>query len=76
MSHVTLTFKPSGTVTGLYTELIPLHQIGALKIHRLTEIEFNNETQRWVIKDRAGSVLFSHESREACLAWEHRQFNP
>jgi len=70
-----LTFKPSGLVVGIYTEIIPLNTIGALKINRLTEIEFNNGTQEWEAKDRIGTVLFSHPSRQACVEWEHREFN-
>ena len=34
-----LTFQPGGIVTGLYTEAIPLAEIGALSIHRLTDID-------------------------------------
>jgi hypothetical protein len=70
-----LTFQPGGIVTGLYTEAIPLHAIGALKINRLTEIEFNDSTQAWEARDRAGTVLFSNPSRQRCLDWERRRFN-
>ena len=70
-----LTFCEGGIVTGLYTEAIPLGAIGALSITRLTEIEFNDSTQQWEARDRAGKVLFSHPSRQRCLDWEHRRFN-
>jgi len=70
-----LTFQPGGIVTGLYTEAIPLAEIGALKINRLTDIEFNDSTQQWEVKDRTGTLLFSESSREQCLQWEHQQFN-
>ena len=74
MRHV-LTIRPGGIVFGLYTEAIPLEQIGALEIHRLTEIEFNNATQEWEAKDLDGNVLFTNRSRQRCLNWEHRHFN-
>ncbi len=70
-----LTFKPNGIVTGLYTETIPLSALGALKVNRLTNIEFNDSTQQWEVKDRTGTLLFSDPSREQCLQWEHRRFN-
>jgi len=70
-----LTIAPGGIVTGLYTETIPLAEIGALKISRLTDIEFNDSTQQWEVRDRAGALLFSHASREQCLRWEHEHFN-
>jgi uncharacterized protein (DUF1919 family) len=70
-----LTFKSDGMVVGIYTEAIPLGTIGALKINRLTEIEFNDSTQQWEARDRIGTVLFSNPSRQSCLDWEHREFN-
>ena len=75
MNPSVLTFQPGGTVTGLYTEAIPLAALGALHIQRLTSIEFNDSTQQWEVKDRAGTLLFAHPSREQCLTWEHRRFN-
>jgi len=76
MKGAVLTFKPSGMVFGIYTEAIPLKRLGVLKINRLTEIEFNNFTQEWEAKDMAGTVLFSHRSRQRCLEWEHEHFSP
>jgi len=70
-----LTIEPTGIVTGLYTETIPLAALGALSIQRLTTIEFHDPTQQWEVRDRAGALLFSHVSREQCLAWEHEHFN-
>ena len=70
-----LTFDASGIVTGLYPEAIPLGAIGVLKVTRLTSIEFNDSSQQWEVKDRAGEVLFSHRSRQRCLDWEQRRFN-
>ncbi len=70
-----LTVAPGGIVTGLYTETIPLAEIGALHIERLTSIEFNDDAQQWEARDPAGSLLYSDPSRAACLEWEHRHFN-
>ncbi len=75
MKAAVLTFKPTGVVVGIYTEVIPLHSIGSLKVNRLTEIEFNDSTQEWEARDRIGTVLFSNPSRQRCLDWEHREFN-
>ena len=75
MKATVLTFKPDGMVVGIYTEAIPLGAIGALKVNRLTEIEFNNSTQEWEARDRIGTVLFSNPSRRRCLDWEHQEFN-
>jgi uncharacterized protein (DUF1919 family) len=70
-----LTIEPGGIVTGLYTETIPLGELGALHIERLTTIEFNEATQQWDVKDRAGEQLFADPSRVRCLEWEHEHFN-
>ena len=70
-----LTFDHQGTVTGLYTELIELSQLGRLEITRATTIEFNPATQAWDVTDAGGAILFSDASRSRCLAWEHQYFN-
>ena len=70
-----LTFAPGGVVTGLYTETIPLGELGALHIERLTTIEFNDTTQKWEVTDQQGTRLFADQSRAVCLEWEHRHFN-
>lgn len=81
MNATILTVTPSGRVLGLYTEVIPLSELGALHIERLTTIEFNNATQEWEVKsttmaEHTCPVLFCHESRQRCLDWEQQQVNP
>lgn len=75
MNPSVLTFWPDGTVTGLYTELVPLDQIGQLEISRATTVEFNNAEQVWEIRNNKGDVIHRHTSRAVCLAWEHQQFS-
>ena len=69
----TLSFHPNGTVTGLWTELIDLHQLGEVQIERASNIEFNNATHRWDVEIK-GEVVFSDPSRDCCLEWEHDYF--
>lgn len=73
--HAILTIDHHGTVTGLYTELIELSQIGRLEITRATTIEFNPTTQQWDVKDTEGAILYTDPSRSRCLAWELDRFN-
>ncbi len=75
MTRFTLTFDPTGTGRGLYTEVIDLAAIGTLQIQRATTIEFNHATQAWEVKDNAGEIRFADPSRSVCLAWEHQHFN-
>ena len=70
MSACVLTIGPTGTGSCLYSELIDLAAIGSLEVTRATQIEFNNETQFWEVKNLKGSVLYFSRSRTACLAWE------
>jgi len=39
-------------------------------------IEFNNATQQWEVKDRKGRVRFIARSRSACLEWEQQNLQP
>jgi len=65
-----------GELSGLYTELVPLHELGRMKTRRATLVEFCEEAQEWQVrKVGSGAVLFGHESREACLEWERRTFS-
>ena len=72
MSACVLTIAPNGTGSCLYTELIDLKSIGSLQVTRATQIEFNNQTQHWEVKDNRGVILYFSRSRTACLAWEHQ----
>jgi hypothetical protein len=73
---INISFKPNGTAQCLWTEALPLHELGRLEIHRPTNIEFNNTTQHWEVKDRKGGVRFFSKYRSACLEWEHQNLQP
>jgi hypothetical protein len=74
--NINISFNTDGTAQCLWTEALPLHEIGRLKIHRATNIEFNNATQQWEVKDRKGRVRFIAKSRSACLEWEQQNLQP
>ena len=75
MNTLVLKFDPAGNGHCLFTEAIDLSLLGALEIVRASSIEFNNTAQLWEVKSVDGGLLFSHASRQACLAWEHHYFN-
>jgi len=72
MSETTLVFTPDGIGHGIYTEAIPLGEIGPLTVKRATHIEFDNTIQYWRVKDRTGFALFNSPSRQECLDWERQ----
>ena len=74
--NTVITFAPDGTARCLWTEAVPLHELGRLEIHRASNIEFNNTTQQWEVKDRKGKVRFFAKSRSACLDWEQQNLQP
>lgn len=75
MIAAVLKFDPNGNGHCLFTEAIDLSSLGALEIVRASNIEFNNTTQQWEVKNAEGELLFNHTSRQACLDWEHQYFN-
>jgi hypothetical protein len=74
--NIQISFKPDGTAQCLWTEALPLHELGRLEITRASTMEFNNATQRWEVKDRRGQMLFFSRSRSACLEWEQENLQP
>jgi len=76
MSAIAISFSPDGTAQCLWTEVLPLHELGRLEITRNSNIEFNNSSQHWEVKDRRGKVRFIAKSRATCLEWEQTNLQP
>jgi hypothetical protein len=74
--NIHISFTPEGIAQCLWTEALPLHEIGRLQVIRASNIEFNNLTQQWEVKDRRGKVRFIAKSRSACLEWENQNLQP
>ncbi len=74
--NINIQFNPNGTAHCLWTEAVPLHELGRLEITRASQIEFNNADQEWEVIDGKGRVRFIAKSRSACLEWEQRNLQP
>ena len=74
--NINISFNTDGTAQCLWTEALPLHEIGRLEITRATNLEFNNSKQHWEVKDRRGKVRFIAKSRSVCLEWEQKHLHP
>ena len=70
-----ISFDQQGEGHCLYTEAFDLSSIGPLQIARASNIEFNNQTQRWEVRNAEAQALFANPSRSVCLAWEQQYFN-
>jgi hypothetical protein len=74
--NINIAFNTDGTAQCLWTEALPLHEIGRLEVTRASNLEFNNSTQHWEVKDRRGRIRFIAKSRSACLEWEEMNLQP
>ena len=45
MAEISITIAPDGTAQCLWTEAVPLHELGRLKLQRACSIEFDNPVQ-------------------------------
>ena len=75
MNTLAISFKTDGTAQCLWTEALNLRELGKLESHRATNIEFNNTTQQWEVRDSENQLLHTNPSRDECLAWERQYFN-
>jgi len=64
--NINISFKPDGTAQCLWTEALPLHELGRLEVTRGSNIEFNNATQHWEVEDRKGRLQI-HRQIPLCL---------
>jgi len=75
-THI-ITFGSDGIARCLWTEVLPLHELGRLDIHRASTVEFDDVKKQWEVRlaSNPGVVAFSHSSREICLNWERETIN-
>ena len=76
-TDIAITFAPDGTARCLWTEAVPLHQLGRLDIQRASTVEFEPSNQQWEVRLASDpeTVAFSHPSRDTCLDWERNTIN-
>jgi hypothetical protein len=77
MNHHIINFAPNGTACCLWTEIVPLHELGRLEIQRASTVEFEEGTQSWEVRLTSNPeiVAFEDPSRETCLNWERETLN-
>jgi hypothetical protein len=68
----------AGNLHTLYTEELNLQEIGPLyNVRRASWIIFNPAAQKWAVRDATtNQIVYTHPSRNACIAWEIENFSP
>jgi hypothetical protein len=74
--NINISFTREGTAQCLWTEGLPLNELVRLQVTRASNIEFNNATQQWEVKERRGHIRFPSRLRSACLDWEQTNLQP
>lgn len=67
-------FNQNGQGRCLYSEILPLNELGSLEMARASMVEFNPTSQHWEVQVN-GEIIFSDFSRKVCLDFEHTHFN-
>ncbi|HQA60376.1 MAG TPA: hypothetical protein PK768_05080 [Tepidanaerobacteraceae bacterium] len=62
--------RPDGRIEGLYTDTVPLKDLGHLNVRRATHVEFCEKRQEWVVTLPDGTEVHHDPSREKALEWE------
>lgn len=75
MSELVLVIDPDGTVRSLYTDKIPLRELGKLTVDRASQIEFDHATQTWYVEFPDGRRLTNFASRDEAIACEVSHLN-
>jgi hypothetical protein len=75
--NAVIQFTPDGTARAVYTEELPLADLGTMTIKRASTVEFNPATQQWEVRftQDPGNVVYASPSRAACVRWEVEQLN-
>ena len=74
---IVLQFGTDGTGHAVYTEALPLAQLGQLSMKRASTVEYNEATQQWEVRlaSEPNTVAYSHSSRAECIRWEVETLN-
>ena len=79
---IKLRITPDGRIRGLWSDYIPLGDLGSVHVRRASHVEFDNRLQRWTVRPASRSerisqrVLYQCQARADALAWENKHFRP
>lgn len=66
-----------GNLHGLHTDTIDLFAVGRVtNVRKASNIEFNENIQKWEVCSLDGKVLHTNRNRDAAIDWEIINFSP
>lgn len=74
---ICIQFATDGTGRAVYTEELPLAELGSLSMTRASSVEYNETTQQWDVRltSNPDQVAYSDKSRNECIKWEVNKLN-
>lgn len=77
MGLTVIQFATDGTGKAVYTEALPLAELGPLSMARASSVEFNTAMQQWEVKltSNPNQTAYSNQSRAECIRWEVNKLN-
>jgi hypothetical protein len=74
--NIVFKINNQGDISCLWTEALPLVELGRMEINRASAVEFNADSQQWEVRlEGSNKVDFSHPSRAVCIGWEIETIN-
>jgi hypothetical protein len=70
MSDFRVLIRPNGNVDTVYSDQLPLRDIGTLHTRRASNVEFDEQTQEWVATTVGGRELARGRTRAGVVAEE------
>jgi hypothetical protein len=70
-------FSTDAIARAVYTDGLPLAELGPLRLQRASNVEFNETSQRWEVRlaSNPDTVAHTDRSRCSCIAWEVEYLN-
>ena len=70
MIDMVIQITSNGNIKTLYRDRSPVRDMGIPKIHRASNVKFNNDTQKWEIFENGMKIGNSHYYREHAIKEE------
>ena len=71
IERMNIYINEDGNILGLYSDVyVLLKELGVIKVHRASNIEFNEKQQKWEVDVPNEGIIASFDKRSDALEWE------